>query len=115
MILDLDQLNIYVKPGSTDMRKQINGLSVMVQEHLQRDPFSGSLFLFCGKTKKLLKILYWDRNGFCLWMKRLEKDKFPWPQESSSVNEITREQLEMLLKGIDFWNAHRKLNYSSVF
>lgn len=115
MIIDLDKLNIYVKPGVTDMRKQINGLSIQVQEDLEKDPFSGSLFLFCNKTRKLLKILYWDRNGFCLWLKRLEKDKFPWPQDISAVNEITCDQLEMLLKGIDFWKAHKTLNYSSVY
>ncbi|MDA3809026.1 MAG: IS66 family insertion sequence element accessory protein TnpB [Spirochaetaceae bacterium] len=84
MILNLDKLNIYVKPGATDMRKQINGLSVIVQEELEKGPFSGSLFLFCNKTRKLLKILYWDRNGFCLWLKRLEKDKDPWPQAAET-------------------------------
>jgi len=51
------------------MRTQINGLAVMVQEQLQRDPFTGSLFLFCGKSKWLLKLLDWNRNGFCLWMR----------------------------------------------
>jgi transposase len=114
MIIDLEKLNIYVSPGVTDMRKQINGLSILVQEELEKDPFSGSLFLFCNKTRKLIKILYWDINGFCLWMKRLEKDRFPWPQDRSSVSDITRDQLEMLLKGIDFWKAHKKLHYSSV-
>ena len=64
MIIDFEKVAIYVKPGRTDMRKQINGLSVIVQEELQMDPFSGSLFLFCNKNRRLLKALYWDRNGF---------------------------------------------------
>lgn len=115
MIINLDRLNIYVKPGITDMRKQINGLSILVQEDLKKDPFSGSLFMFCNRNRKLLKILYWDQNGFCLWLKRLEKDKFPWPHNETAAQEITRDQLEMLLKGIDFWKAHKKLNYSSVY
>jgi len=115
MIINLDKLNIYVKPGITDMRKQINGLSILVQEDLEKDPFSGSLFMFCNRNRKLLKILYWDQNGFCLWLKRLEKDKFPWPQNETAAQKITRDKLEMLLKGIDFWKAHKKLNYSSVY
>ena len=64
MIIDFEKVAIYVKPGRTDMRKQINGLSVIVQEELKMDPFCGSLFLFCNKNRRLLKALYWDRNGF---------------------------------------------------
>ena len=56
MIVDLEKVSIYVKPGKTDMRKQINGLSVIVQEELQMDPFSGSLFLFCNKSRRLLEV-----------------------------------------------------------
>ena len=77
MIIDFDKVEIYVKAGSTDMRKQINGLSIQVQEIMEKDPFSGSLFMFCNKQRKILKMIYWDRNGFWLFLKRLEKDKFP--------------------------------------
>jgi transposase len=115
MILDLKNLSIYVKPGGTDMRKQINGLASLVQEELQKDPFSGSLFLFCNKQRKLLKILYWERNGFCLWLKRLERDRFPWPNTAEQSKDITVRELGMLLDGIDFWKAHEKLHYSTVF
>lgn len=114
MILDLSRLSIFVRPGVTDMRKQINGLSVIAEEELGKDPFSGSLFLFCNKQRRLLKVLYWDKNGFCLWLKRLEEDRFPWPATQEKVKEITFDQLQMLLQGIDFWNAHKQLNYSSV-
>ena len=114
MIIDLETVNIYVKPGKTDMRKQINGLSILVAEELDLDPFSGALFLFCSKRRHLLKILYWDRNGFCQWQKRLERDRFPWPMNRSETAEITREQFLMLLEGIDFWNAHKKLEYSKI-
>ena len=79
MILDWSKVRVFVKPGSTDMRKQINGLSIIVTEDLQMDPFEGNLYLFCNKGRRILKILYWDKNGFCQWMKRLELDKFPWP------------------------------------
>jgi transposase len=96
------------------MRKQINGLSIIVSEDLHMDPFEGNLFLFCNKHRRILKILYWDKNGFCLWLKRLEKDKFPWPTNQTEAAEITGEQLGFLLQGIDFWNAHKKLDYRQV-
>jgi transposase len=114
MIIDFKKVAMYVKPGRTDMRKQINGLSVIVQEELKLDPFSGALFLFCNKRRHLLKILYWDKTGFALWMKRLERDRFPWPMNRSEVQEIDFEKFKQLLCGIDFWEAHKELKYSSV-
>ena len=114
MIIDWSQVKIFVRPGVTDFRKQINGLSVMVEEELARDPFSGSLFLFSNRRRTHLKILYWQRNGFCLWLKRLEKDRFPWPRSEEAAREITVEELTMLLDGIDFWRAHRELDYSRL-
>ena len=114
MLIDIDKVAIYVKPGATDMRKQINGLAVIVEQELELDPFSGALFLFCNKQRKLLKILYWDKNGFCLWLKRLEKDRFPWPKNKDDVQQILSDQLSQLLSGIDFWNAHKSLEYTSV-
>jgi transposase len=114
MILDWNKVRFFVKPGPTDMRKQINGLSLMVSEELQQDPFEGNLYLFCNKQKRILKIIYWDKNGFCLWLKRLEKDKFPWPSNQIEATEITREQFGFLLTGIDFWNAHKRLDYRKI-
>ena len=114
MILDWTTVRVFVKPGATDMRKQINGLSLIVSEQLQQDIFEGHLFLFCNKQRRILKIIYWEKNGFCLWLKRLERDKFPWPGSEREVGEITREQFGLLLQGIDFWNAHQKLNYQKV-
>ena len=67
MFVDLSQVKIFVKPGATDLRKQQAGLSVVVQNILQADPFTGSLYLFCNRKRNLLKILYWERNGFCVW------------------------------------------------
>ena len=114
MIIDWSRVKIFVRPGATDFRKQINGLSVIVQEELSCDVFSGSLFLFSNRRRTHLKALYWDRTGFCLWLKRLEKDRFPWPQGEAAAREITSEELRMLLEGIDFWRAHTRLEYSQV-
>ena len=111
MILDLNKVKIYVRPGRTDMRKQIDGLAAIVQGNMKFNPFDGSLYLFAGKNNKRLKILYWDKNGFCLWQKRLEKDHFPWPKDETEARRITPQQLRMLLDGIDFWKAHQRLEY----
>ena len=112
--VDISAVTIYVRPGVTDMRQAINGLSVSASEQMEADPLSGSLFLFCNRYRRILKCLYWDRNGFCLWHKRLERDRFPWPQSEEQIREISGEQLKMLLDGIDFWHAHQNISYSSV-
>ena len=69
-------VRVFLATGNTDMRKSINGLSILVAQHLEMDPLSGHLFVFCNKRQNMVKILYWDRNGFCLWHKRLEKQSF---------------------------------------
>jgi len=114
MFIDLAKVQIYVRPGWTDMRKAINGLSIIAQQEMERDPFSGCLFLFCNRSRKILKGLYWDRNGFCLWQKRLEKHRFPWPETEDAAREITAEEFGQVLAGIDFWHAHNELKYSEV-
>jgi len=114
MFVDWDRVKIFVRPGATDLRKQINGLAAMAQSLMGGDPLSGHLYLFSNQDRRLLKALYWDHNGFCLWQKRLERDKFPWPRTQEAVREISVEQLRMLLSGIDFWSAHQSLTYRSV-
>lgn len=114
MFLDWGRVKVFVRPGATDLRKQINGLSALAQGLMGGDPLSGHLYLFSNQERRLLKALYWDRNGFCLWQKRLERDKFPWPRTQEAAREISVEQLRMLLSGIDFWNAHQSLAYRTV-
>lgn len=70
------KVKVYITLGSTDMRKSINGLSLLVADQFGLDLFSGSLFVFCNRKWDLAKILYWADNGFCIWMKRLEQDVF---------------------------------------
>ena len=114
MILDLSKVRIFIRPGHTDLRKASNGLTVIVQEEMNEDPFSGSVYLFCNRERKLLKAVYWDRTGFWLCQKRLEKEKFPWPQTADTVEELNSEELKMLLAGIDFFRAHKTLYYKKV-
>jgi transposase len=96
------------------LRKAVNGLTVLIQEQMRADPFSGSVFLFCNRERKLLKAVWWDKTGFWLSQKRLEEAKFPWPISREETEELSREQLEMLLSGIDFWKAHKPVNYQRV-
>jgi transposase len=112
MIQIKDNAKIFIRPGRTDFRKSINGLSALVTEVMKLDPYSGNYFVFCNRTKTLLRILYWDLNGFCLWHKRLEEDKFRWPRDEREVHEMTREEFRWLMHGLDFYNAHRDRKYS---
>lgn len=115
MFIDFSCIRIFLRSGFTDMRKEANGLSILVQEELELDPLSGNLFLFCNKRRNIIKALYWDRNGFCTWKKRVEKDRFAWPKDSEAgVLEIEEQKLRWLLDGIDFWRAHKRIAYSSV-
>ena len=71
------------------MRKAINGLSIIVAEQMEHDPLCGALYVFCNRDRRILKSLWWDRNGFWLLEKRLERDRFPWPVSVEAVREIT--------------------------
>ena len=107
-------VNVYVAIGATDMRKSINGLSLLVEEQFALDLFSGSYFAFCNRKRDFVKILYWAENGFCIWMKRLEKDVFRWPESEQEVVEVSRTALNWLLQGLDVQQAHKRLSCSSV-
>jgi transposase len=110
-------VRVYLAPGTTDMRKAINGLSILVQEQMELDPFSGHLFAFCNRKRDIVKILYWDRNGFCLWQKRLEKDRFKWPMSMDEVFQIGMRELSWLMDGLSLHqhDAHARLQYDSVY
>ena len=107
---------VYIAPGVTDMRKAINGLSLLVTDQMELDPFSGHFFAFCNRKRDMVKILYWDRNGFCLWQKRLEKDRFRWPDTPEDVLAVQSHELAWLLDGLSLEQrtAHRELHYETV-
>src|SRR5574337_475817 len=110
-------IRVYLAMGNTDMRKAINGLSILVVSQFAFDPFSGHLFVFTNRRRKILKVLYWDRNGFCLWQTRLEKHRFRWPQVScDKVAEIEGRELSWLLEGLDprSVRGHDSLKFSAL-
>ena len=93
--------NIYIACGYTDMRKSIDGLAAVVQEQFHLDPFSRSLFLFCGKRRDRIKVLLWEGDGFVLLYKRLENGSFKWPRRESEVKPITWQQFRRLMEGLE--------------
>ena len=110
-------MKVYLALGNTDMRKAINGLSILVEDNMELDVFSGHLFVFCNRRRNILKILYWDRNGFCLWQKRLEKDRFRWPESTSDIRKIGQRELMWLIDGLEIEqkDAHGMLSYSVLY
>jgi transposase len=95
---------VWIAMGHTDMRRGMQGLALMVQQHLGRDPFAGDLWVFRGRTGSLIKIVWHDGIGMSLYAKRLEKGRFIWPSAKDGVVTLTQAQLACLLDGIDWRN-----------
>jgi transposase len=94
--------NIWIAAGFTDMRRGFTGLSAIAQTVVEQNPFSGHVFVFRGKRGDLIKLLWWDGDGLCLFAKRLERGRFVWPQADKGTVSLSRAQLSMLLEGIDW-------------
>jgi transposase len=99
--------NIWIAAGVTDMRRGFDGLSGQVQTVLKQQPFSGHVFVFRGRRGDIVKLLWFDGDGLCLFSKRLEKGRFIWPQATEGTVSLTRAQLSMLLEGID-WRSPKR-------
>jgi transposase len=95
---------VWLATGHTDMRKGFDGLALLVQETLRRDPHNGHLFVFRGRRGSLIKVLWHDGQGMCLFAKRLERGRFLWPSSADGTVAITPAQLGYLLEGIDWRN-----------
>jgi len=112
-----ETVRVHLCREAVDFRKAINGLSILVAEEMALDPFSAHVFGFCNRRRDQVKLLYWERNGFVLWQKRLEKDRFPWPRdEGDEILTVTGRELNWLLDGIDVFRLrpHKELSYSAV-
>jgi len=99
--------HIWIAAGITDLRRGFTGLSATVQTVLEQNPFSGHVFVFRGRRGDLIKLLWWDGDGLCLFAKRLERGRFIWPKTESGTVSLTRAQLSMLLEGIDWRRPQR--------
>ena len=97
-------VRVWLVAGHTDMRKGFDGLAVLVQQKLKADPFGGQLFVFRGRRGDLIKLIWHDGQGMCLFAKRLERGRFIWPATAGEAVTISAAQLGYLLEGID-WRA----------
>ena len=105
---------VYLHRDAVDFRKAVNGLAVLVEQELGLNPFDESLYVFCNRSRDRLKILHWDKTGFVLWYKRLEKDKFKWPsKEDEAVLVVNEQSFRWLLSGLPIrpLEPHKPLNY----
>jgi transposase len=112
-----DDVDVYLCREVVDMRKSINGLSIRVEQVLGLDPFSPQLFVFCNRKRDKIKILYWERTGFVLWYKRLEKNRFAWPLSGGEeVVTLSGRELNWLLDGIDVFamQPHDEVSFETV-
>ncbi len=105
---------VWLATGTTDMRKGMQGLALLVQEGLKRDPHAGDLFVFRGRGGSLLKILWHDGIGLSLYAKRLDRGRFVWPRTAGEVVPVTLAQLGYMLEGIDWRNPQYSWRPSSA-
>ena len=98
---------IWIAAGVTDLRRGFTGLSALVQIKLEQNPLSGQVFIFRGRRGDLVKLIWFDGDGLCLFAKRLERGRFIWPQATEGSVSLTRAQLSMLLEGIDWRRPER--------
>ena len=118
MIALNEQTRVYLASGVTDLRKSINGLSALVCDVLEQDPFSTHLFVFCNRSRDKIKILFWQHNGFWLFYRRLERERFRWPSSAaqSGAIVISARELRWLLDGLDYRcvEGHKKAEYALI-
>ena len=104
--------HIFIMCVRTDLRRGIDGLATLVKQEMELDPFSNSLFLFCGRRRDRIKPLYWEGNGFVLLYKRLESGSFQWPRNESEARALTPQQYRWLMEGlsVDQPKAHKPVS-----
>ena len=107
---------IYIACGYTDLRRGIDGLATIVQQQFQLDPFTNTLFLFCGRRRDRIKGLYWEGDGFLLLYKRLEQGSYQWPRNENEAKSLTAQQYRWLMEGlkIEQPKAHRPVSGLSM-
>jgi transposase len=117
VLSDLASVRVYLATGATDMRKAIHGLALRVEDEFGLDPFSGCVFVFCNRRRDILKALYYSRNGFCLFQKHLQTERFRWPmQPQSEPLIVSRRELSWLLDGLDLRQpmAHKSAEFGTM-
>jgi transposase len=112
MFFPESQVRIWLYARPTDMRKSYDGLSALVNQQLQEEPLSGQLFVFVNRRQTQMKVLYFDRSGYCIWSKRLEQGQFNYNRSAPEKQLLDWTQLKLLLEGIEVKNTRRYRRYS---
>lgn len=116
MILPGGQTKVHVAIEPVDFRCGMDSLAILVADQLSRDPFSGHVFAFCNRSRTSVKLLWWDRNGFWLCQKRLERERFAWPKSASQVEEWGERELRWLVDGLEVTRVvgHQEVHYQTI-
>jgi len=101
-------VRIFLAAGPADLRRSFDGLAAMAREVIREDPLSGHLFVFSNRRRDRVKVLFWDRSGFVLWYKRLEKGVFRFPSAEAGSVEVEAAELMLLLEGIELAGSRRR-------
>jgi transposase len=114
---NMNLTQVYLYPQPIDFRKSFRGISAIVECELGHNPFAGHLYAFTNKQRNKIKCLFWENNGFVLYYKSLEEDKFIWPKSHDELMTLTGQQINWLLDGLDIsaMNGHKKLQYDSLY
>lgn len=115
MLRPANSVAVYLYAEPVDMRKSIDGLSVLVEQEMNLSPSLDAIFVFCNRGRDKIKLLCWERNGFIVWYKRLEKQRFRWPRVDGTVS-LSGQELNWLLDGFDLFSnrPHSTLEFDSV-
>lgn len=115
MLRPLNTAQVYLYAEPVDMRKSINGLSILVEQEMRLSPMDEALFVFCNRGRDKIKLLCWEKNGFIVWYKRLERQRFRWPKAGETLS-LSGQELNWLLDGFDIFNnqPHSRLTVDSV-
>jgi len=105
-------VRIFVAVAPADLRKGFDGLAQLAREVIAQDPLSGHLFVFANRRRDRLKVLYWDRDGYAIWMKRLEKGTFRWPAPGAASLEWSATELAAVLGGLDLKQTRRRERFA---
>ena len=115
MEIRLEEYEYYIRPGYTDMRKQSRSLAILVQDTMNLEPFRKSVFIFCGRSRRILKAIVWDGNGWIEIIKRIEcNERFFWPKDEKEARKATLQQVMGLLAGYNVWRPLPELSPEAV-
>ena len=105
---------VYIRPGFIDGRKGLNCLLAIITNDMKLNPCDSAIFLFCTKNRRMLRMIYWDKKSFWYCSNKSEQKPWPWPTTTEEATELTEEELQLLLRGIDFWKGFKEIHYEVI-